>query len=176
MNILQMGQGSHILAFTDSSSALSWMHKASFDPVKTEYHNAVSRWLGWTLVINETSISSQHIKVTENIITDYLSQDFHRSNQTLTKLFNRIVPPQTAASFHIKQLLRIASGSLDASNGISKVTAIKQSGNLYMWCKFLKHSVIADEFMGGIPQEQRKILVPSFAASVQHHQFGTTRK
>ena len=33
MTILQLGQGSHILAFTDSSSALGWMHKAYFDPV-----------------------------------------------------------------------------------------------------------------------------------------------
>ena len=33
MNILQLGQASRILAFTDSSSVLGWMHKASFDPV-----------------------------------------------------------------------------------------------------------------------------------------------
>ena len=31
MTILRMEQGSHILALTDSSSALFWMHKASFD-------------------------------------------------------------------------------------------------------------------------------------------------
>ena len=31
--ILKLVQGSHILSFTDSSSALGWMHKASFDPV-----------------------------------------------------------------------------------------------------------------------------------------------
>ena len=33
MTILQLGQGSHILAFTESSGALGWKHKASFDPV-----------------------------------------------------------------------------------------------------------------------------------------------
>ena len=33
MTMLQMIQGLHILAFTDSSRALGWMHKASFDPV-----------------------------------------------------------------------------------------------------------------------------------------------
>ena len=33
MTILQLGQGSNIMAFTDSSSALGWMHKTSFDPV-----------------------------------------------------------------------------------------------------------------------------------------------
>ena len=55
--ILQMVQGSHILAFIDSSSALGWIHKAYFDPVKVESHDIVARRLGWTLV-------SQHIKGT----------------------------------------------------------------------------------------------------------------
>ena len=55
MNILQLGQGSQILAFTDSSSALGWMHKSSFDPLNAESYNVVARWLGWTLVNNETS-------------------------------------------------------------------------------------------------------------------------
>ena len=79
------------------------MHKAYFNPVNAESHDAVARWLGWTLVSNETSLYSQHIKGTENIIADSLSQDFHRSDQTLTNIFNRILPPHTAASFHIKQ-------------------------------------------------------------------------
>ena len=78
MTILQLGQGSHILAFTYSSSALGSMHKASFDPVNAESHYVVVRWLVWTLVNNETSLYSQHIKGTENIIMDYLSIDFHK--------------------------------------------------------------------------------------------------
>ena len=75
-NIMQMGEGSHILAFTESSSALGWMHKASFDPVNIESHNAVSHWLGWTVVNDKTSLYSQHIKGTENIIADSLSKYF----------------------------------------------------------------------------------------------------
>ena len=63
MTILKMVQGSHILVFTDSSSALGWMHKVSFDPVNTESRDAVARWLGWTLVSNEASLYSQHIKL-----------------------------------------------------------------------------------------------------------------
>ena len=98
-----MGQGSHILEFTDFSSTFGWMHKASFKPVNAESHNAIARWLGWTLFSNEISLYSQHIKGTENIITYSLSEDLHRSDQTLTKRFNQILPPQTAASFHIKQ-------------------------------------------------------------------------
>ena len=80
MIILQMGKGSHILVFTDSSSALGWMHRASFDPVNAGSHNEVSRWLVWTLASNETYQYSQKIKGTENIISDYLSQDLHRSD------------------------------------------------------------------------------------------------
>ena len=80
MTILQLGQGSHILAFADNSSALGWMHKAYFDPVNAESYDAVARWLGWTLVNNETSLYSQHIKGTENIIADSLSRDFHKSD------------------------------------------------------------------------------------------------
>ena len=61
MTIQQIGQGSHILAFTDSSSALGWMYKAYFDPVNAESHNAVSGWLRCTLASNETYLYSQHI-------------------------------------------------------------------------------------------------------------------
>ena len=64
MTILKLGQGSHILAFTDISSALGWMHKASFDPMNAESHDVVSRWIGWALVSHETSLYSQHIKGT----------------------------------------------------------------------------------------------------------------
>ena len=54
ITILQMGQGLHVLALTDSYRALGWIHKASFDPVNAESHDAGPPWLGWTLVSNET--------------------------------------------------------------------------------------------------------------------------
>ena len=104
--ILKMEQGSHILAFTDSSSTLGGMHKAYLDSVNSESHDAVARWIGCTLVSNDTCINSQHIKGTEKIIADSLSRDFHRSDQTLPKHFNQILPPQTAEFFHIKELPR----------------------------------------------------------------------
>ena len=74
--------------------------------MNAESHDAVARWLGWTLVSNKTSLYSQHIKGTEKIIADSLSRDFHKSDQTLTNIFNQILPQQTAALFHIKQLPR----------------------------------------------------------------------
>ena len=64
MTILKMVQWSHILSFTDSSSALGWIDKASFDWVNAESHDEVARWLGWTLVSNETYLYSKHIKGT----------------------------------------------------------------------------------------------------------------
>ena len=95
--------------------------------------------------------------------------------QNPTTIDNGIVPHQTAA--HKSYLLDIiTSSTLYDSNGISKATATNQSGNWYMWCTLLKHSVITDELLGGIPQEQRTILVSSFTASVWRNQFGTTRK
>ena len=106
MTILQLGQGSHILEFTDSSSSLGWMHIASFDTVNAESHDAVSRWLGWALVSHKTSLYSQHTKGTENIIADSLRRNLHKSDQTLTNIFNQILPQQTAALFHTKKLPR----------------------------------------------------------------------
>ena len=82
------------------------MQKSSFDPVNAESHDAVSHWLGWTLVSHEKSLYSQPIKGKLNIIADSLSRDFHRSDQTLTKKFNQILPQQTSEMFHIKQLPR----------------------------------------------------------------------
>ena len=86
-----------------------------------------------------------------------------------------IVPHQRAAQE--RYLLDIiASGSLDASNSISKATATNQSSKWYRWCTFIKHSGIGDEFLGGIPKYQRTILLSSFAASVRRNQIGTTRE
>ena len=64
MIILKLTQDAHILAFIDRSRALGWMHKASFDSVYSESHNAVARWLYCTLVSNKKFLYSQHIKVT----------------------------------------------------------------------------------------------------------------
>ena len=94
MTIQHLGQGSHILDFTDSSNDLGWMNKSSFDLVKEEPHDTVTWWLGWTLVINEVSLYSQQIKVTKNIIAGSLSGDIHLSDKYLTTIFKSILPPQ----------------------------------------------------------------------------------
>ena len=78
------------------------MYKESFDPVNEVGHDTVARCLGWTIVSNKASLYSQQIKGTENIIADSLSRDLNISDQPLRKKINSILPPQTAASFHIK--------------------------------------------------------------------------
>ena len=85
------------------------------------------------------------------------------------------MPHQTAVQEHFL-LDIIASGSLDAFNGISNATATKHSGNWYMWCTLIKHTGITDEFLGGYPTRAEETLMSSFAASVRRNQFGTTRK
>ena len=76
---------------------------------------------------------------------------------------NGIAPHQTAAQE--RYLLDIIDiGSLNASNGIAKLTSTQQYSNWYKWYALLKHSGIADGLLGGIPQEQREILMSSFAA------------
>ena len=52
MNIRKLGYRYHALAFTDISSALGWMNKASSDPVNEGVHGTVARWMGCTLVSN----------------------------------------------------------------------------------------------------------------------------
>ena len=70
----------------------------------------------------------------------------------------------------------IASGSLDAFNGIANATATKQSGNWYRWCTFLKHTKIEDKFLGRDPTRAEETLMSAFAALVRLNHFGTTRK
>ena len=78
------------------------MHKVSFDPVNEGGHDTVVWWLCYKLVSNKASLLSQHTKGTKNIIAYSLSRDFNISDQFLTNKFNSILPPHTAASFHIK--------------------------------------------------------------------------
>ena len=78
------------------------MHKVSFEPVNEEGHDTVNWWMFWTLVSDEVYLYSQHIKVTKNTIAELLSRYFHILYQSLTNIFNSILPPHKASSFHIK--------------------------------------------------------------------------
>ena len=113
---------------------------------------------------------------------DPLSRDFHISDQTLNfflphtpPIDSGILPHQTAAQR--RYLLGIITiGSLGTTNGISKATASKKSGNWDRWCTFLTNSGITDNFLEGILQEHKTIIVSSFSVPLQRYQFGKTNK
>ena len=100
---------------------------------------------------------------------------YHLNKYNKSSSDSGIVPHQTVVQEHLL-LDIIASGSLDAFNGITNATLTKQSGNWYRWGTFLKHTGFANKFLGGGPTRAEETLVSSFAASVQRNQFGTTRK
>jgi hypothetical protein len=93
-----------IMAYTDSSSALGWLYKASFNPVTQEAHNHVARTLARFLINNEMSLYSQHIPCKQNIIADSLSRDFHITGTKLTFLLNNIFNPQTQGNLRLVAL------------------------------------------------------------------------
>ena len=60
-----------ILAYTDSSSALGWLYKASFSS-SMPAHDKVARWLALELMSYDSALYSQHIRGLHNIIADSL--------------------------------------------------------------------------------------------------------
>ena len=90
-----------ILAFTDNSSALSWLLRSNFDPVLQESHDLVSRDLAWFCMDNNVSFFAQHIKGIKNTIADSLSRDFHLSDIALTQIIHSHLPFQHRSTFKI---------------------------------------------------------------------------
>ena len=90
----------------DGSSAQGWIQKSSFDPFREEPHDKVAIWFGWTLIIKKVYLYSHHIKLTNNIIEDSLSREFHPSDKSFINIFKHILPLHAAESFHIKIMTR----------------------------------------------------------------------
>ena len=91
-----------ILAYTDNSSALGWLHKASFSKSKPA-HDRVARWLAECLMKNDSALYSQHIRGGRNFIADALSRDHHLSDDQLTFAFHTLLPSQTPKNFKLFQ-------------------------------------------------------------------------
>ena len=83
----------HILAFTDSSSALGWMHHSTFNPVKDPNHDNTARYLARLLFKHEASLYSEHIPGVHNHTADCLSRDFHLSDKNILSLIKSSAPP-----------------------------------------------------------------------------------
>lgn len=94
-----------ILSFTDSSSALGWLYKASFAE-SMPVHNHVARWLATQLMEHDSALYSQHIRGLENFIADSLSRDHHLTTQQLTFAFRTLLPSQMPTNFVISTLPR----------------------------------------------------------------------
>ena len=92
-----------LLDFTDSSSALGWLHSTSF---KSSYpaHDKVARWIAKKLISNDAALYSQHIRGKYNFISDSLSRDTHIPIQQLTHTFRFLLPEQTSQNFTISTL------------------------------------------------------------------------
>ena len=92
-----------LLAFTDSSSALGWLYKASFT-YNQPAHDEVARWLAKTLIDNDSALYSQHIRGIHNIIADMLSRDCHIPATHLVHMFQLLLPQQTPKNFRISTI------------------------------------------------------------------------
>ena len=80
-----------VLAFTDNSSAVECLYKASFKNCQPA-HDKVARWLVSTLIQHDSALYSQHIKGSHNVIADILSRDTYIPSELLTLTFCMILP------------------------------------------------------------------------------------
>ena len=93
---------SRIFAFTNNSSALGWLHKASFHPATQHKHDLVTRKLAKVHGQNQKiSIFSEHIKGERNNIADTLSREFTYTKDDLTNYIIHSFPKQVSQNFAI---------------------------------------------------------------------------
>ena len=89
-----------ILAFTDSSSALGWLFKASFASNQPN-HDMIARRLAEELIEKDSALYSQHIKGCFNFIADSLSRDHHIPTDKLTFALRSLLPEQVPRNFEV---------------------------------------------------------------------------
>jgi hypothetical protein len=82
--VLRKGKGRIILNFTDNSGALVCLHKSSFNPITHKHHNIVARKLARILLDHESTLYSQHIKGSQNVVGIH----FPVTHTYLTILYN----------------------------------------------------------------------------------------
>ena len=171
-----------ILAYTDSSSALGWLYKASFSS-SMPAHDKVARWLALELMSYDSALYSQHIRGRHNIIADSLSRDHYLSITQLTNSFLRLYPDQTPPNFRIlplpeknRLMAALAQSFIDQESGVAPATMQKQIGCFDRWIRFLSDMGIEDEWLSQYRQDQRIYLLSAFAGSCRRNEYGTTRK
>ena len=75
-----------LLSLLDSTSAIGWLHKSSFDEATHSVQATMSRYLAKLMMSAEACLYSQHIPGEHNTIADTLSRDFHIDSDTLSNL------------------------------------------------------------------------------------------
>ena len=108
-----------ILAITDSTSALGWLHRASFDPGSQGCLDQVARRLATMVFSSGSSLCGIHVKGSSNVLADSLSRDFHLANEVLDLTFTSLFYPQVVSA-----PFRISSPSFDV---ISWMRSLKPS-------------------------------------------------
>ena len=103
MVLQDKGSNRKILAFTDNSSALGWMYKASFHSDQ-ETHDDIARFLADVCIKHDSSLYSQHIKLIHNMLADSLSCDTHIPDNQLTFMLKTLFPEQAAKNFKLRTL------------------------------------------------------------------------
>ena len=95
---------SKILAFTDNSSALGWLHKDSFHPASKVAHNKVARKFALFMMKKESSLYSEHFKGESNSVAGILSREFLSNKSNLTNYLYCMFPKQMPKNFKIIDL------------------------------------------------------------------------
>ena len=95
------------LVLTDNSSAVGWLYKSNFNLKTHPGHDILARKLARILMNSESTIESQHIKGSHNIVADSLSRDHHIEATHLTFILKSLFPSQVNQNFEISQILPV---------------------------------------------------------------------
>ena len=109
-----------LFSFTDSSSALGWLYKASFN--SHPLHDAAARWLAKCMIEDDAALYLHHIRGIHNIIADMLSRNGHLPDNQLIHIFNLFFPTQTPKILYLVPLpTEITSWILSLSASLIKM-------------------------------------------------------
>lgn len=104
LSLKDKNKNKKVFALTDNSSALGWLHKASFHPAEKNKHDQVARYFANFMIKNEHSLYANHIKGELNNVADSLSREFNFSTQQLTDLLYITFTEQMPPNFRIQRI------------------------------------------------------------------------
>ena len=102
--LIRSGKGLKIMNWTDSSSALGWLHHSTFNPVTHPVHDTIARHLANILLDHDSTLYSQHVAGKQNAIADSLSRDTHIPETHLMFALKTLYPDQVPSNFRLQTL------------------------------------------------------------------------